>query len=222
MTTAHRATWKPAHGGAGEDGSFSLNAPTSAVAIRDGAGQTALKTRDAPSRKRARTLLRDMRALPEVDAPDDGDAGLDADVVLGEDDDGDRGVKRAREGEGADRPVEDVEEDEESDESDSDDDDAELRAELGRIRAERAEEARRVVEEAATAAAAGDNPLMADRLDDGASEASGAPAFVKRRWDDDVVFKNQARRAPAPEVRFVNDTTRNDFHRRFMKRFVKN
>lgn len=40
---------------------------------------------------------------------------------------------------------------------------------------------------------------------------------VKRRWDDDVVFKNQARGTEdkrRPE--FVNDLLRSDFHKKFM------
>ena len=44
---------------------------------------------------------------------------------------------------------------------------------------------------------------------------------VKRRWDDDVVFKNQARTEPKKQKRFVNDTVRSDFHRRFLDRYVK-
>lgn len=35
------------------------------------------------------------------------------------------------------------------------------------------------------------------------------------RWDDDVVFKNQSRNEPKKERRFINDTIRNDFHRRY-------
>ena len=31
---------------------------------------------------------------------------------------------------------------------------------------------------------------------------------VKRRWDDDVVFKNQDRGAPKKQQRFINDTIR--------------
>lgn len=48
------------------------------------------------------------------------------------------------------------------------------------------------------------------------------PTFqVKRRWDDDVVFKNQARTEPKRAKRFVNDTVRSDFHRRFLDRYIK-
>jgi protein CWC15 len=54
------------------------------------------------------------------------------------------------------------------------------------------------------------------------SKRSRSPVFqVKRRWDDDVVFKNQARGEPKAQKRFINDTIRNDFHKRFLTRFMK-
>lgn len=41
---------------------------------------------------------------------------------------------------------------------------------------------------------------------------------VKRRWDDDVIFKNQARGTDDKNKKkeFVNDLLRSDFHKRFM------
>lgn len=42
-----------------------------------------------------------------------------------------------------------------------------------------------------------------------------------RRWNDDVVFKGQARTEPETKKRFVNDTIRNDFHRRFLTKYIK-
>jgi len=44
---------------------------------------------------------------------------------------------------------------------------------------------------------------------------------VKRRWDDDVVFKNQARGETKTPKRFINDTIRSDFHRKFLQRYMK-
>lgn len=44
---------------------------------------------------------------------------------------------------------------------------------------------------------------------------------VKRRWDDDVVFRNQARTEPAAKKTFINDTIRNDFHKKFINKYVK-
>lgn len=82
------------------------------------------------------------------------------------------------------------EESDESEESDSDDDsDAELQRELERVRREKAErrareeeERQREEEEQRERDIALGNPLL------------NKPDFsIKRRWDDDVVFKNQAR-----------------------------
>ncbi|RMZ74798.1 hypothetical protein DV737_g5721, partial [Chaetothyriales sp. CBS 132003] len=43
---------------------------------------------------------------------------------------------------------------------------------------------------------------------------------VKRRWDDDVVFKNQARGTEQKSNKeFVNDLLRSDFHKKFMSKY---
>jgi len=42
------------------------------------------------------------------------------------------------------------------------------------------------------------------------------------RWDDDVVFKNCARGdVDKKERRFINDTLRSDFHKKFMEKYIK-
>lgn len=41
------------------------------------------------------------------------------------------------------------------------------------------------------------------------------------RWDDDVVFKNQARGETKAPKRFINDTIRSDFHRKFLHKYMK-
>ena len=41
------------------------------------------------------------------------------------------------------------------------------------------------------------------------------------RWDDYVVFKNQAREPKKEARRFINDTVRNDFHRKFLSKYIK-
>lgn len=46
-------------------------------------------------------------------------------------------------------------------------------------------------------------------------------ALVLFRWDDDVVFKNQARGETKTAKRFINDTIRNDFHRKFLQKYMK-
>lgn len=44
---------------------------------------------------------------------------------------------------------------------------------------------------------------------------------IKRQWDDDVVFRNQTRGEPKGQKRFINDTIRNDFHKRFLEKYVR-
>jgi protein CWC15 len=61
------------------------------------------------------------------------------------------------------------------------------------------------------------NPMLRQEL----GLEDDATFQVKRRWDDDVVFKNQARTEPKRQKRFVNDTVRSDFHRRFLDRYIK-
>ncbi|KAF9930079.1 hypothetical protein FBU30_000916 [Linnemannia zychae] len=118
--------------------------------------------------------------------------------------------------------------DSDSDDSDSDDEDdtAELLRELEKIKRERAEEKERQEriqreeeEKAREAQIAAGNPLL------NLPEASltGPKDFsVKRRWDEDVIFKNQARGMDdKPKKRFINDTLRSDFHRKFMNKYVQ-
>ncbi|PPS16910.1 hypothetical protein GOBAR_AA03663 [Gossypium barbadense] len=42
-----------------------------------------------------------------------------------------------------------------------------------------------------------------------------------RQWDDDVVFKNQVRGETKPQKCFIKDTIRNDFHRKFLLKYIK-
>ena len=46
---------------------------------------------------------------------------------------------------------------------------------------------------------------------------------VKRRWDDDVTFKNTARGVEerSKKLRFINDSIRSDFHRKFMDKYFQ-
>ncbi|CAK7265388.1 complexed with cef1p [Sporothrix epigloea] len=111
--------------------------------------------------------------------------------------------------------------DSESSEEDSDDEDetAELQRELEKIKRERAEKREREEREKEAAEAeererdiARGNPLL------------NKPDFtIKRRWDDDVVFKNQARGTDdkGKQKEFINDLLRSDFHKRFMSKYVR-
>lgn len=109
----------------------------------------------------------------------------------------------------------------ESEDEDEEDESAELMRELAKIKTERAEAAAKAAAEQAKKdedqrekdIALG-NPLLNAKKED---------YGVKRRWDDDVVFKNQARGTEerGKEKRFVNDLLRSDFHRRFMDKYVR-
>ncbi|KAK8088624.1 Cwf15/Cwc15 cell cycle control protein [Apiospora hydei] len=113
----------------------------------------------------------------------------------------------------------DDDDDDDSEEDDSDDDEAELQRELEKIRREKAE--RREKEEAERAAA--------EEEERERDIALGNPLLnkqnfnMKRRWNDDVVFKNQARGTEdkGKKKEFVNDLLRSDFHKRFMGKYVR-
>ncbi|QDS74713.1 complexed with cef1p [Venturia effusa] len=110
--------------------------------------------------------------------------------------------------------------DESSDEETDDEEDetAELMRELEKIKRERAEQ--RAKEEAEKAAEEREHREF--------DIAQGNPLLnpkdfnMKRRWDDDVVFKNQARGTEDKKPKeFVNDLLRSDFHKRFMSKYVR-
>lgn len=62
------------------------------------------------------------------------------------------------------------------------------------------------------------NPLLNQQL----FEAQGKTEFsLKRKWYNETVFKNQARSIPEIQKRFINDTVRSDFHRRFLARAIQ-
>lgn len=108
---------------------------------------------------------------------------------------------------------------------DSDDDTAVLMAELNKIKAEKAkdeaekemrqkdEEERIRMENILSG-----NPLLKEKYSDEGKDNMK----IKKRWDDDVVFKNCSRAEPdSSEASFINDSLRNDFHRKFMDKYIK-
>ena len=183
-------------------------------------------------------IERNAALVEERLKPSEADADFEEDDD--EDDDDDRengdgggrsggmggGFARARQKHGEEDQDEEVDTDD--DESDDEDDTAALLAELEKIKKERAAAAA----EAAVAAAADEerkfeaeaatgNPLLdiGGTTEDGTT--SSAAFGLKRRWDEDVVFRNQARDEPKQQRRFINDTIRSDFHRRFLNKYIK-
>ncbi|PVV03003.1 hypothetical protein BB560_002528 [Smittium megazygosporum] len=106
-----------------------------------------------------------------------------------------------------------------SSDDDSDDETALLMKELEKIKKERElERKRKEMEEKSAEMEANHDEIMSGNplLD------ANADFSVKRRWDEDVVFKNQARdMLDRPQKRFVNDMLRSDFHKKFMKRYFQ-
>ncbi|KAH8096785.1 Cwf15/Cwc15 cell cycle control protein [Cristinia sonorae] len=130
----------------------------------------------------------------------------------------------------------DGEDDEDDDDEDDEEDDtAELLRELEKIKRERAEEKERQEREqsASTAAAreveiATANPLLnlaaaLGQTPNGVNTTVPGTFAVKRRWDDDLIFKNQAinNKDKDRNGQFVNDLLRTEFHKKFMAKFIK-
>jgi protein CWC15 len=237
MTTAHRPTFDPARG------KEALRGP--AYHQRLLPAHTQLKVRQPGQGGAADPEERDLRAellaaeaahfaktgkgpqphptesLPapakrELEAPSD-DAGDDPETkrrrILEETRDIDADSAASDEDDSEDDSDEDSDE-----ESDEEDETANLMRELDKIKRERAEQ--KAKEEAEKAAEEQEkreehialgNPLLNPK------------AFnVKRRWDDDVVFKNQARGTEQKgNKEFVNDLLRSDFHKKFMSKYVR-
>ncbi|XP_010676070.2 uncharacterized protein LOC104891978 [Beta vulgaris subsp. vulgaris] len=232
MTTAARPTWAPAKGG-NEQGGTRIFGPSQKYSSRDLAAHTNLKprrdgqdTQDEVQKRNLRDELedRERRHFSSKDKPygEDRDRRKGGHLLL-------EGSKRDAEDRIAPRNVDaddsDVD-DKSDDESDDDDDDDEgdteaLLAALEQIRKERTEDKLRMdrqqqEEELKTKEAElmRGNPLL--------NNVTGPTSFnVKRRWDDDVVFKNQARGETKKAKRFINDTIRSDFHRKFLHKYMK-
>ncbi|GLU24056.1 hypothetical protein SLE2022_400230 [Rubroshorea leprosula] len=232
MTTAARPTWAPAKGG-NEQGGTRIFGPSQKYSSRDLAAHTNLKprkegqdTQDELQKRNLRDELedRERRHFSSKDKSynEDRDRRKASNLLL-------EGTKREVEDRIVPRSVDaddsDVDDnnDNESDDDDDDDDDDEddteaLLAELEQIKKERAEEQLRKEKQqqeeelkAKEAELLRGNPLL-----------NNPTSFnVKRRWDDDVVFKNQARGETKAPKRFINDTIRNDFHRKFLQKYMK-
>ncbi|KAI9733739.1 MAG: complexed with cef1p [Claussenomyces sp. TS43310] len=233
MTTAHRPTFDPAVGKEAQRGP--------AYHQRLLPAHTQLKFRQPGQGGDADAQVRDLRTeLLQAEAahfakvggphssittPDIKSPVPKRDLVTGIEDEEDFEAKRRRVLEesrdiDADSDGGDSEDSSDDDSIDEEDETAELQRELEKIKRERAEKREREErEKAAEEEAAREqdialgNPLLNSKSD----------FNIKRRWDDDVIFKNQARGTDekGKKKEFVNDLLRSDFHKRFM-RFVVN
>ncbi|TFK44972.1 Pre-mRNA-splicing factor Cwf15/Cwc15 [Crucibulum laeve] len=156
-------------------------------------------------------------------------------LELDKDDSDDEDEKKEKKDESAMDEDKDDESEDDSDEDEDEDDTAELLRELEKIKRERAEEkARQEQEQTATSAAARDaeiataNPLLnlaaalGQETPRGVNTTVPGTFSVKRRWDDDLIFKNQAMSTKdKSQGQFVNDLLRTEFHKKFMAKFIK-
>lgn len=216
MTSAARPTWSAAlaSGGGLRDGSSS--APTLQTCAKDQPGHLKLKLRqigqDAPEELRSRDFRSEQVHIGTTQRITESFISGDSDAEIDEDSSDDEKEKEST------NTVESSESEMESEFED--DDEEELLKELEKIRKER--ELEKILKEKKAAerdpkAVLSGNPLLMDPLTD-----NDISFGAKRRWDDDVVFKNQAKGIEEkPQKRFINDTTRSDFHRRFMDKFIK-
>lgn len=230
MTTAARPTFNPAKGGRsrGEGGENDLSALSKQYSSRDLPGHTKLKYRQTGqstvAELRGQDFRRDLEAR-ERSSKDRGVRGAEAAVGASSSSaSAPPPSKRARLADTAnlDADDRDDDDDDESDSDESDDETAELMAELQKIKRERAaeaakkEEQKRIEDERIrTETILSGNPLL------NLQGASGGSMKVKRRWDDDVVFKNCAKDEEKKDGTFINDTLRSEFHKKFMAKYVQ-
>lgn len=213
MTTAHRPTWHSVLGGENQGGNVLASSTRDARTL----GNLSLKLRDQTvedlqagqleSEMAAEMLTKANGILDEVEAElrtnntqisvADVDCGKSRKRVAAVD------VIALREkNKGG---------SESSEDSASDSEDLEM--ELAAIRREReqkaqSEMARKGEIDRQTAL---NNPLMVDHDD----------VKIKRNWEEDSVFRNQARSEEQGKKRFINDSVRSDFHKKFLRRYIK-
>lgn len=251
MSTAHRPTWDPAQAKDVKGGSrqFSVRdmaahtklkfrqigqTSTAEVQKRDLRAELLAAEQEAKNKKRK---AEGKPPLPIENGSMDEEANkrrklLQEALELDKDDDEDEKNEKTA---GQDKDEgEEGDSDEDSDDDD-DDDTAELLRELEKIKRERAEDkARQEQEQSATDAAAREveiatgNPLLnlaaalGQQTPNGVNTTVPGTFSVKRRWDDDLIFKNQAMNVKDKQGgHFVNDLLRTEFHKKFMAKFIK-
>ncbi|THV06659.1 Cwf15/Cwc15 cell cycle control protein [Dendrothele bispora CBS 962.96] len=247
MSTAHRPTWDPAQardvkGGSRQFSVRDMAAHTKLKFRQVGQTSTAevnkrdLRAELLAAEQEARNKKRKAEGKPIEEAPVEDDEAnkrrkllQDALEMDKDDDDEDEDEEKGEEDKDEDK---DEESDEDSDEDE--DDTAELLRELEKIKRERAEEkARQEQEENAVKTAsreaeiATSNPLLnlaaaLGQQPTGLNTTAPGSFSVKRRWDDDLIFKNQAMSTrDKGQGQFVNDLLRTEFHKKFMSKFIK-
>ncbi|KAF7350893.1 Cwf15/Cwc15 cell cycle control protein [Mycena sanguinolenta] len=250
MSTAHRPTWDPAQAKDVKGGSRQFSVRDMAMHTKlkfRQVGQTSVaevKQRDlraelAAAELEAKNKKRKAEGLPPLaveGAPAADEEANKRRKLLQESLDLDKDDDDEDEAEGS-KAADEKDKDDSDSDSDSDDDDdetAELLRELEKIKRERAEEkARQEREQSAADAASREaeiatgNPLLnlaaalGQQVPTGVNTTVPGTFAVKKRWDDDLIFKNQAISTKDKPAHFVNDLLRTEFHKKFMAKFIK-
>ncbi|KUF77308.1 CWC15 protein [Phytophthora nicotianae] len=239
MTTAHRPTWHAAVGQSNEGGWHAGGKLSDQVSARDLPAHKRLKMRQVGQGTANEVELLDLREELErkeekyelekgrkKDTAQDKLRRLEENkkILLLGDAEADEKESQLKKVASKYDDADDGADSEDSSDSDSDsasddeDEEAELMRELEKIKQEREEERLRKEEEERKAAEqqSREEILQGNPLTQQAADS----AKMKRRWNDDVVFKNQSRNEPEVKKRFINDTIRNDFHRRFLSKYI--
>ncbi|KAJ8884439.1 hypothetical protein PR048_016296 [Dryococelus australis] len=223
MTTAARPTFEPARGGQGR-GEKDLSAISRQYSSRDLPSHTKLKYREHGQSSSEELRSRDFRKeLEDREREKDKTSSRDRRTTDSRDSSSHKRPKLDQVP-AASLDADDPLDDDDSDDADSDDDTAELLAELQRIKKERAlEQAKKETEKRQEEERIRmENILSGNPLLNLSAQVPKADLKVKRRWDDDVVFKNCARSEPEKKKdQFINDSLRSEFHRKFMEKYVK-
>ncbi|CAH2243122.1 protein CWC15 homolog [Pararge aegeria] len=217
MTTAARPTFDPARGGQGR-GEKDLSAISRQYSSRDLPGHTKLKYREQGQGTTDELRSRDFRK--ELDEREKDVKAPNARRLV------EPSVKRLKTDQvpAASLDADDPLEGDSTDSEDSDDDTAALLAELNKIKKERAiEQAKKDAEKKQEEERIRmENILSGNPLLNYSAAGQKNDLKVKRRWDDDVVFKNCARTEPEKKPNtFINDSLRSEFHKKFMEKYVK-
>ncbi|EPZ31070.1 Cwf15/Cwc15 cell cycle control protein [Rozella allomycis CSF55] len=212
MTTAHKPTWTNALGGNSIRDQKGLP-PTRQFGARDMAAHTKLKLRQPGQNTKAEIQARDLKALLLNEKPDTKSSSVETEVTSAN-----KKLKISPEILDLDKDDDESSDDDSDFSAEEEDDTAELLKELEKIKEERKkeqgklalEELEREEREKSNRAMIG-NPLL--------NQDTGK---LKKKWYDDVIFKNQARGSDQkPKKRFINDLIRSDFHRKFMSKYVQ-
>jgi protein CWC15 len=223
MTTAHKPTYHPAVGSATQGG-FRYHAPKTGFSVKDIAAYTELKVRQTGQGTQGEIATRDLKAELEDREREHAQKGELEKKRKGLLPYAENSVDPNKELEKIDfKKFDDSDDSDEQGNSDSDkeddeDDEAELQRELAKLRKEKDEEKAKKI---AQAKSEEDKLLNEEILKGNPLMNTGDDSALKRRWDDDVVFKNQSRDQKKVVKRFINDTIRSDFHRNFLKKYVQ-